>query len=216
MSFEEQRKALIEIVSHSVSDPRVLEAIGKVPREEFLPSAIREYSYADDAMPTLCGQTISQPTIVGIMTELLRVKEGHRILEVGAGSGYQAAILAELAGRKGHVYTIDRIPELVKFSEENLKLTGYGSRVTVVYGDGSLGLPEYAPYDRIMVTAACPKVPKPLIDQLKDGGKLVLPLGSYLYQELILVEKEKGKLKQTKSIPCMFVPLIGKEGWSGP
>ncbi|MEM1835355.1 MAG: protein-L-isoaspartate O-methyltransferase [Sulfolobales archaeon] len=196
-----------------LSSQAVIEAMLKVPREEFVPPEYRRFSYYDTPLPIGFGQTISAMHMVAIMTEKLNPMPGHRVLEVGTGSGYQAAVLAEIVGAKGHVWTIERIPELAEFAHANLKRTSYIDRATVVVGDGSEGFQPAAPYDGIIVTAAAPDIPKPLLEQLKDGGRLVIPVGNRWIQVLRIVTKEGGKLQVEDVLPCVFVPLIGKYGF---
>lgn len=198
-----------------LSSQRVIEAMLKVPREEFVPPEYRRFSYYDTPLPIGCGQTISALHMVAIMTEKLQPIPGHRVLEVGTGSGYQAAVLAEIVGPDGHVWTIERIPELAEYATTNLRRTGYIDRVTVVVGDGSEGFSPAAPYDGIIVTAAAPDVPKPLIEQLKEEGRLVIPVGNRWIQMLRIIVKESGKLRVEDVLPCVFVPLIGKYGFRG-
>ncbi|MEM0362129.1 MAG: protein-L-isoaspartate O-methyltransferase [Sulfolobales archaeon] len=193
---------------------KVIRAISKVPRELFIPPELRRYAYLDTPLPIGYGQTISAPHMVALMTELLDVQVGDKILEVGTGSGYQAAILAELVGDEGHVYTIEIVKELVEFSRQNLMRAGYLSRVTVIHGDGSVGYEAAAPYDKIIVTAAAPDIPKPLIDQLRPGGRLVIPVGDTYMQYLTVVYKGlDGKINVERGTPCVFVPLVGRYGW---
>jgi protein-L-isoaspartate(D-aspartate) O-methyltransferase len=153
--------------------------------------------------------------MVAIMNEALELRIGNRVLEVGAGSGYHAATVAEQIGPQGHVYTIELVPELVKLARSNLEKAGYSDRVTLVQGDGSLGYPDRAPYDRVVVTAAAPKIPPPLVAQLRPGGILIIPVGGRLFpQELVKVRKdEKGRIERTSLGEVAFVPLIGKEGF---
>ena len=194
----------------------------RVPREEFVPEDLRIYAYEDRPLPIGYGQTISAPSIVAYMTELLDPDIGHRVLEVGTGSGYQAAILAEIVAPReapreawGHVWSIERLRELAEYARRNLERTGYADRVTVVVGDGSKGYEPAAPYDRIIVTAAAPKIPEPLLEQLKPGGRMVIPVGSRYEQDLVLVEKTPtGETRVTATIPVLFVPLVGEYGWS--
>lgn len=194
----------------------------KVPREEFVPEDLRSYAYEDRPLPIGYGQTISAPSIVAYMTELLDPDVGHSVLEVGAGSGYQAAVLAEIVapegesrGAWGHVWSVERIRELAEYAKANLERTGYSDRVTIVVGDGSRGYQAAAPYDRIIVTAAAPRVPGPLLNQLRPGGRMVVPVGSRYEQDLILVEKTPdGSVRTTVTIPVLFVPLLGEHGWS--
>lgn len=185
----------------------------KVPREEFVPDEYRRYSYSDTPLPIGYGQTISAPHMVAIMTELLNLQPGQRVLEVGTGSGYQAAVIAEIVGVDGHVWTVERIPQLAEFALNNIRRTGYLDRVSIVVGDGSEGFEPAAPYDRIIVTAAAPDVPRPMLEQLKDGGRLVIPIGNLWLQVLKVIIKEGGKIRHETSIPCVFVPLIGRYGF---
>jgi len=194
----------------------------RVPRELFVPDEYRPFAYVDRPLPIGAGQTISAPHIVAYMTELLDPDVGHRVLEVGTGSGYQAAVLAEIVAPSdaprevwGHVWSIERIPELAERARENLRRAGYADRVTVVVGDGTLGLPEHAPYDRIMVTAAAPRIPEPLIEQLAPGGRMVIPVGDSWEQRLKLVVKDlDGRVRVEDTLPVIFVPLVGRHGWS--
>jgi protein-L-isoaspartate(D-aspartate) O-methyltransferase len=194
-----------------ISDERVLEAMLRVPRELFVPPDLRGLAYEDGALPIGYGQTISQPYIVGVICSLLSLEGMEHVLDVGTGSGYQAAVLAELAAE---VITIERIPELVERARTALAEAGY-ENVDVRLGDGSLGLPEEAPFDAIAVAAAAPTVPDRLYGQLVEEGRLVLPKGSRLGQDLVLVVRtEDGPVERT-SVPCRFVPLLGAEGFEG-
>jgi protein-L-isoaspartate(D-aspartate) O-methyltransferase len=194
-----------------ISDERVLEAMLRVPRELFVPPDLRGLAYEDGALPIGYGQTISQPYIVGVICSLLSLEGMEHVLDVGTGSGYQAAVLAELAAE---VITIERIPELVERARTALAEAGYED-VDVRVGDGSLGLPEEAPFDAIAVAAAAPTVPDRLYGQLVEEGRLVLPKGSRLGQDLVLVVRtEDGPVERT-SVPCRFVPLLGAEGFEG-
>lgn len=207
------RREMVEtqLRPRGISDARVLNAFLRVPREDFFPDELRSFAYEDAAFPIGGAQTVSQPYMVAIMTELLKLKGDEKVLEVGTGSGYQAAILAELAGE---VYSIERFGTLASKAEDllaSLKLTN----VHIKVGDGTLGWPEEAPFERIIITAASPMVPQPLLEQLKDGGKLLLPLGETYSQVLTLIEKKKDKFEYTDICPCVFVPLVGKYGWKG-
>ena len=203
------REALLESMRGRIGD-KVLQAMARVPREIFVPEEIRSRAYDDTPLPIGQGQTISAPHMVAIMCDILDLQKGMNVLEVGGGSGYHAAIMAEIVGADGHVYSVERVPELVGRAMENLRLAGV-SNVTVVEGDGSAGLPEHAPYDRISVAATAPAVPEPLKDQLKAGGKLVIPVGSG-YQELLLVTRKNGFVVEEK-MGVVFVPLIGEHGF---
>jgi|CXWL01.1.fsa_nt_gi protein-L-isoaspartate(D-aspartate) O-methyltransferase len=206
------RRNMIEhqIRARGVRDRRVLDAMMAVPREQFLPPEQKHNAYDDRALALAHGQTISQPFIVAYMTEQLAVEPHHRVLEIGTGSGYQCSILARLAE---HVYSIERIDALRERGAETLKRIGVRN-VTLRGGDGTLGLPDLAPYDRIMVTAAGPHVPQVLIDQLVDGGRLVIPIGGAKEQTIVVVTKTGNRIIEHSTLGCRFVKLIGKEGWS--
>lgn len=191
-------------------EKKVADAIRKAKRELFVPASMKGRAYENIPLPIGYGQTISQPSMVAVMTQELDVRKGDKILEVGTGSGWQAAILKELAGEKGRVVSIERIPELAEFARKNLKKAGY--EVEVQVGDGSLGWGKEK-YDRIIVTAGAPEIPQRLVEQLKTGGRLVIPIGSRHYQELTVVEKTKEGIKVEKKGGCIFVPLIGEAGW---
>ncbi|MBU0549569.1 MAG: protein-L-isoaspartate(D-aspartate) O-methyltransferase [Candidatus Omnitrophica bacterium] len=191
-----------QIEARGIKDKRVLEAMRSVPRHKFVPQPYQRFAYRDTPLPIAEGQTISQPYIVALMTELLELTGKERVLEIGTGSGYQAAILAELAAR---VYTIEIIPALAKGAEELLKTLGYNN-ILVKCGDGYVGWEEHAPFDAVIVTCAPEEIPQPLIEQLADGGRMVLPVGS-IYQELILVEKKDREIKKRSIIPVRFVPM---------
>ena len=191
----------------------VLGAIARVPREVFVPLELRHRAYEDEALPIDAGQTISQPTVVAHMTEALALTPQSRVLEIGTGSGYQSAVLAELASE---VITIERHAMLAEQARETLRYLGYDN-VRVVVGDGTLGCPDTAPYDAIIVTAAAPVVPTRLADQLSPGGRLVAPVGGRSDQQLLLIRKdERGQLSESTLGYVRFVPLIGQDGWSGP
>ena len=209
--FDGERRRMVErqIADRGVSDPRVLAAMAKVPRHRFIPSHLWDQAYNDYPLPIGEDQTISQPYIVALMTEMLELKETDRVLEIGSGSGYQAAILAELAAQ---VYTIDRVATLLARGEEILKALGYANIKTRV-GDGTLGWPEEAPFEAIIVTAGAPQVPRPLTEQLALGGRLVIPVGDTWSQTLTCVRKTKDGLKLEYHGGCRFVRLIGKYGW---
>lgn len=209
--FELARSNMVrrQLAARGIDDPRVLEAMSKVPRERFLPPSLQADAYADRALPIDCGQTISQPFIVALMTQAMRLTGSERVLEIGTGSGYQAAVLAELAQE---VVTVERHAELAQRAGEILAELGY-QNVTVICGDGTLGHPDRAPYDRIMVTAASRDVPPPLFDQLAEGGILVIPLGGRDYQNLQAIEKRAGQSITVDLSPCRFVPLVGDQGW---
>ncbi len=214
-------RELIEslIASGYIRSERVARAFEKVPRELFVPRDLVKYAYIDRPLPIGYGQTISASHMVAIMTEALDPPECSLVLEIGTGSGYQAAILAELVDPQskgcGHVVSVELIPGLAMFARENLRRSGHIDRVSVIVGDGSLGTGiEREAYERIIVTAASPKIPEPLILQLKKGGRLVIPVGSPELQILTIVDKKKdGRLEITRDIPCVFVPLRGIHGY---
>ncbi|MFW9893622.1 MAG: protein-L-isoaspartate(D-aspartate) O-methyltransferase [Candidatus Thorarchaeota archaeon] len=194
-------------------------AIRAVPREEFVRPESRSHAYRDSPLPIGLGQTISAPHMCAIMCESLALKPGLNVLEIGAGSGYHAALCAELVAPRGsknpgHVYTIEIVAGLIKFARDNLERTGYSDRVTLIHGDGGVGLPEQAPFDRILVAAAAPSVPQPLIDQLALDGVMLIPIGSRgFFQELMMVEKDAdGRVTQKRWGGVAFVPLTGKYG----
>jgi protein-L-isoaspartate(D-aspartate) O-methyltransferase len=205
-SFRTMREKMVEtqIKARGVKDPRVLTAMLKVERHLFVPAANQFSAYADQPLPIGEGQTISQPYIVALMTELLELKGGEKVLEVGTGSGYQAAILGELAQE---VYTIEIVEKLASSSKDLLSRLGY-KNITVKAGDGYLGWPEVAPFDAVIVTCAPDHIPKPLLEQLKDGGRMVVPVGVYS-QELKKITKRLGKIETSNVIPVVFVPMTG-------
>jgi len=199
-----------QIQERDVRNPAVLRVMRLVPRHLFIPEAVRAQAYEDHPVPVGYGQTISQPYIVGLMTELLEPRKDSKVLEIGTGSGYQAAVLSGLVQQ---LFSIEIVPELARSSAALLDKLGYRN-VTVRWGDGYKGWPEQAPFDRIIVTAAPPELPKALLDQLKPGGKLVAPVGSTVFgQDLIVVDKTPdGKLRRRSVIPVMFVPMVkGKD-----
>lgn len=199
-----------------IKSEKVKRAFLRVPRYKFVLERYKEYAHVDEPLPIPAGQTISAPHMVAIMLELAELKEGMNVLEVGTGSGWNAALIYEVV--RQDVYTIERIPELAEFAKRNLERAGYKNKVHVIVGDGTKGFPPKAPYDRIIVTAGAPKVPEPLIEQLKVGGKILIPVGSYhLWQELLEVIKisEDNKVKIKNHGGVAFVPLIGEHGWGG-
>ena len=197
------------LVRRGIREPRVLAAMRKVPRHLFVDEALRDRAYDDHPLPIGEGQTISQPFIVGLMSELLWLEGTEKVLEIGTGSGYQTAVLAELARR---VCTIERLPALAARAWGVLERLGY-TNVWVRVGGGTLGWPEEAPFDRIIVTAGAPAVPPPLFEQLAEGGRMVLPIGDQTEQTLTIVEKVGGEMRTTPHSACVFVKLIGKYGW---
>ncbi len=213
MDFQKARERMVkeQLIPRGIKDPRVLEAMRKVPRHLFVDEALQDQAYSD--RPLLIGekQTISQPYMVALMTEALELKGDEKVLEIGTGSGYQTAILAELAEK---VYSIERLRSLSQKARKILDKLYYFNVVLKV-GDGTLGWPEYAPFDAIIVTAGSPKIPEPLIEQLAEGGRLVIPVGDPYTQELVkLVKTPEGIEKKNLTI-CRFVNLIGKYGWKG-
>ena len=210
---ELDRVSMVEhqLRARGVRDGRVLAAMASVPREEFVLPEHRGLAYGDGALPIAGGQTISQPFIVARMTELLDARRGDRVLEIGGGSGYQAAVLAEMGCR---VTSIERLEPLATGARERLAALGYGDRVAISVGDGSLGDPEHAPWPRIIVAAAAPRVPTPLREQLDpDGGRLVIPVGGRWEQELLLVVRHGDEWLEVSDGACVFVPLLGKAGF---
>ncbi len=209
--YRKARERMVEtqIAARGIRDERVLEVMRKVPRHLFVEEALRDQAYADHPLPIGEGQTISQPYIVALMTEALELKGDERVLEVGTGSGYQTAILAELAR---WVYTIERFARLLERARRVLRELGYAN-VSFKLGDGTLGWPEEAPFDAIMVTAAGPKVPEPLLEQLAEGGRLVMPIGDEWSQHLVKVVKKGGRFYRTVLEPVRFVKLVGEYGF---
>ncbi len=206
---ERQRMVEEQLIYRNIRDERVLEAMRSVPRHAFVPLEYRHMAYSDGPLPIGSGQTISQPYIVALMTQLLRLKGDENVLEVGTGSGYQAAVLGKLAKQ---VYTIERYTELADQAAAVLQKLGLNN-VRVHIGDGSLGLPEHAPFQAILVTAAAPKVPQSLLEQLDEGGRLVVPVGGRMNQFLELWERRGAKFVQDVLVPVAFVPLRGRHGW---
>lgn len=198
-----------QLIPRGIKNQRLLEAFYKIERHKFIPEELRSSAYADFPVPIGENQTISQPFIVALMTEALDLTGKEKVLEIGTGSGYQSAILAELAGE---VYSIERFESLGKRAQETLNSLGY-TNIKIKIGDGTLGWPEESPFERIIITAASPRVPLPLTEQLKENGKMILPLGESFGQVLTLVEKKKNKLESTQICGCVFVPLIGKFGY---
>jgi protein-L-isoaspartate(D-aspartate) O-methyltransferase len=198
-----------QLLGRDVDDDRVLEAMERVPRELFVPEELRDHAYDDAALPIGAGQTISQPYMVARICEALALRGNERVLDVGTGSGYQAAVLAELAAE---VDTIERIPELAEQARANLAAAGY-ERVRVHIGDGTRGLPERAPFGAIAVAAAAPELPRTLYEQLEPRGRLVVPVGKRGVQYLEVVVRSPEGPAVVRSVPCRFVPLVGEEGF---
>ena len=210
-AFEEARQRMVDtqLRLRGITDERVLAAFAKVPRHHFVPADFRAEAYADHPLPIGGGQTISQPFIVALMLQALRLQGHERVLEIGSGSGYQTALLAELALE---VFSIERLPELLRDVRERLRALGTAN-VHLTAGNGSLGWPEHAPYEGILVSASAPEVPEPLVAMLAEGGRLVLPIGPQEGQMLVEITKRGGRLLQRELAGCVFVPLIGRHGW---
>lgn len=211
MDISKLREQMVEtqLIPRGIRDKRVLDAMRRVPRHLFAGGANLRSAYDDMALPIGEDQTISQPYMVAIMTELLELKGTEKVLEIGTGSGYQGAVLAELAKE---VYTIERIAVLAERAETEYRTMSY-ENIHVRTGDGTLGWPEAAPFDRIIITAAAPKIPGPLMDQLGMNGILVIPVGSRFSQTLLKIRKTEKRLIEEHHTPCVFVPLIGEHGW---
>jgi protein-L-isoaspartate(D-aspartate) O-methyltransferase len=208
--YKEERTRLVEHLRRQGISEVVLQAMTRVNRHLFVPAHLTDQAYGDYPLPIGKGQTISAPHMVALMCDFLELKRGEKVLEIGAGSGYHAAVIAELIGEEGRIYSIERITWLVDYSTENLKKAGY-TNVTVITGDGTLGLPEHAPYDKISVTCAAPDLPPPLLEQLRTGGKMVIPVGE-IRQALYLVEKKNG-IERERKCDVVFVPLLGRYGF---
>ncbi len=206
LASERQRMVQEQLMPRGIHEERVLAAMKKVPREEFVPQETRAAGYTDQPLPIGYGQTISQPFVVAFMTEQLQLKRDDRVLEIGTGSGYQAAILAELVA---DVYTIEIIEPLAKNAEATLKRLGY-KNVHMKAGDGYKGWPDRAPFDAVIVTCAPDHVPLPLVDQMKEGGRMIIPVGGTGEQELYLLEKKSGRLEKRAVLPVRFVPMAGE------
>ncbi|MBP8645677.1 MAG: protein-L-isoaspartate(D-aspartate) O-methyltransferase [Syntrophobacteraceae bacterium] len=211
INFQKARDRMVEtqLICRGIEDDRVLIAMRKVPRHLFVDEALQEQAYNDHPLPIADKQTISQPYIVALMTEALRLKGHEKVLEIGTGSGYQAAVLAELADR---VFSIERYASLAHRASQILQKLGY-KNVIVRVGDGTLGWPEESPFDGIVVTAGAPKIPQTLVDQLATNGRLVIPVGDRISQELIVVEKRPEGIRQHNLGGVRFVDLVGKWGW---
>lgn len=211
LSLEAAAMIRHQLQTNGISDPRVLAAMQAVPRERFVPRHLRAFAYANCPLPIRCGQTISQPLMVATMLEALDLEGDERVLDVGTGSGYQAALLGELARE---VVSIEIVPELAESAARIVDQLGYHN-VRVVVGDGSRGWPARAPYDAIVVAAGAPEIPEPLIAQLAPGGRLVVPVGSAGEQRLVRVTNNRGQLVEEDLGACIFVPLVGRHGWQG-
>ncbi len=210
--FEDARERMVQqqLRDRGITDERVLAAFLKVPRHVFVPDEAQAEAYDDHPISIGQGQTISQPYIVALMTQLLRLQGHERVLEIGTGSGYQLAILAELALE---IYSVERLPELLEQAHHRLQALGY-LNVHLTLGNGSEGWPEHAPYEGILVTAGASQIPRALVEELAEGGRLVIPVGSQTAQMLTLVERREGNIHTRPITSCVFVPLIGDYGWS--
>jgi protein-L-isoaspartate(D-aspartate) O-methyltransferase len=213
LSLEAARRRMVEeqLAARGIRDPLVLAAMGKVPREKFISPTQAALAYEDTPLPIGEGQTISQPYIVAVMTEALALARADRVLEIGTGSGYSAAVLAEIVA---NVYTVERLASLAEHARQHLAALGYAN-VRVLTGDGTLGWPEHAPYDAIVATAGGPKVPPALLDQLAIGGRLVIPVGALPYDQRLvrIVRSADGEFQREELEAVAFVPLIGVQGW---
>jgi protein-L-isoaspartate(D-aspartate) O-methyltransferase len=207
-----ERREMVDVLkSYGVRDPRILAAMGKVRRHLFIPEDCRLHgdAYADHARPIGQAQTISQPYIVAYMTAMLRLKPGESVLEIGAGSGYQAAVLAEMGAR---VFSVEIIPELAQHARDVLAREGYADRVQVLTGNGRRGWPEKAPFDAIVGACAAGEEPKALLDQLKEGGRFIFPVGDWRMQRLVFLQKKEGRIIRKVDLPVQFVPLVKGAG----
>lgn len=207
-----EEMVLHQLRERGIRDENVLAAMANVPRHRFVDAALRSRAYGDHALPIGAGQTISQPYMVALMTEALQLKGGERVLEIGTGSGYQTAVLAEFTQR---LFSVERSPELARAAAVVLRELGY-SNVILKTADGTLGWPEHGPYDGILVTAGAPEIPAPLLGQLADGGRLVVPVGDREIQRLEVVTKKGERLSVRTLVECAFVPLLGAAGWKAP
>ena len=210
--YTAERRVMIrtQLQRRGITDTRVLQAMREVPRHAFVPPEWRHEAYSDRPLPIANDQTISQPYMVAIMTQSLALQGHERVLEVGTGSGYQAAVLSRLAAQ---VYSIEYFPNLAETARAVLQRLGY-TNVQVMTGDGGLGLPAHAPYHGILVAAAAPHVPQSLLGQLAEGGRMAIPVGSVASQELLIITRHGDDYPQARSVPCRFVPLLGREGWT--
>lgn len=207
-----ERMVDTQLVTRGIADERVLDAMRRVPRHLFVGPGMEQSAYGDHALPIGEGQTISQPYMVALMTEALRLTGDERVLEIGTGSGYQAAILARLAAQ---VFSVERVRSLAERARETLEQLGV-SNVVIMVGDGTVGWSEFAPFDRIIVTAGAPEIPASVLEQLGDPGIMVIPVGTQGMQQLRVVERRDGAATSHDAGGCVFVPLVGKEGWGGP
>jgi protein-L-isoaspartate(D-aspartate) O-methyltransferase len=213
-NHEMKKKRMIQhlIEEGYIHKKEVIGAMENVDRHLFVPKEVQDSAYVDSPLPIGEGQTISAPHMVGIMAECLELDKGQKVLEIGTGFGYHAAIIAKIVGENGRVYTVERIRSLAEQAKRNLEKAKVANIVNVIVGDGSKGLPKYAPYDRIFVACAAPDIPKPLIEQLKDNGILLVPVGGRWYQTLFQCRKVGDKIKKIDMGGCVFVPLVGEYG----
>jgi len=209
-AVERRRMVDRQLRQRGICDERVLAAMLEIPREAFVTPETRVSCYGDWPLPIGHGQTISQPYMTALMAESLELTGDETVLEIGAGSGYAAAVLGALAA---NVVAVEIVPALADLARENLRRTGHGGNVTVICGDGSVGFPEMAPYEAISVAAGAPEIPAALLEQLRDRGRLVIPVGGWGQQELRVLVKDGGKVNERVATVCMFVPLRGSEGW---
>lgn len=211
MTYKKQLKNLVEdYIKPQVDNPKIVQAFLKTPRHLFVPKNFKDQAYRDIALPIDCGQTISQPSLVALMTDLLKLDREDKVLEIGTGSGYQTAILAQLAKQ---VYTVEILPSLVYKAKKTLRTLGL-KNIHFTIGDGSFGLKKYSPYDAIIVTAGAKKIPQQLIKQLREGGRIVIPVGKNIEDQVLMYGiKRGGKIKIREIEPVRFVPLVGKYGW---
>lgn len=196
-----------------IHDPRVLDAMASVPRHVFVADTFQRRAYDDCALPSAEGQTISQPYIVAVMSQLLQIRGGEQVFEIGTGTGYQAAVLSHMVGETGHVYSIERLPELSQFAAKMLSWLNI-KNVTLHVGDGSAGWPEAKRFDRIIITAGAPHVPEPVQQQLADGGVLVAPIGDESLQQMVRITRHGNEFREERFLDCRFVPLVGQYGWA--
>lgn len=213
MGFKELREFMVntQLIPRGIKDERVLNVMKRVPRHLFVDESLQYKAYEDMALPIGEGQTLSQPYMVAIMTELLELKGNERVLEIGTGSGYQAVILAELSRE---VYTVERIASLAQQAEERFQSLSY-TNIHVRVSNGTLGWPDESPFDRIIITAGTQKIPDPLMEQISEEGFIIAPVGDRFSQQLLRIKKSRGRLFEEYHTPCVFVPLIGEYGWKG-
>ncbi len=213
MEWEDKRRRMVERLKEELNiSERVARAMLKIPRHLFVPSRYRSEAYADTPLPIGSGQTISAPHMVAIMCDLLDLKPGENVLEIGGGSGYHAAVVAEIVGKSGKVTAIERYPELAERAKELLKELGYDN-VEILVGDGSKGYEKKAPYDKIYVTATAPEIPKPLLEQLRPGGRMLIPVGDYVQYLYIVDKRPDGSIEKKRWGAVRFVPLVGEYGF---